>query len=130
MRARKEEPRSQDGTAPTRAPGPAHGRRTGARLPARRPAPAAVAALQGSAGNQTAVRMLRRGGTQPVQRSSAPEALRFAGSPLAEHVRAEMEARPGRGLLRRTAAHRHGRAALGARAGRAGVEGFRGQRPR
>ncbi|MGQ4420718.1 hypothetical protein ACN6LA_001008, partial [Streptomyces sp. SAS_269] len=65
MRARKEEPRSQDGTAATRAPGPAHGRRTGARLPARRPAPAAVAALQGSAGNQTAVRMLRRGGTQP-----------------------------------------------------------------
>ena len=30
-----------------------------------------------------------------MQRSSAPEVLRFAGSPLAEHVRAEMEARLG-----------------------------------
>ncbi|UJA06662.1 hypothetical protein HGI09_58650 [Streptomyces collinus] len=68
MRARKEEPRSPDPAALTRAPGPAHDRRTGARLPARRPAPAVVAAPQGSAGHQAAVRMLRRGGTQPVQR--------------------------------------------------------------
>ena len=93
--ARKDEPRSQDGTTPTRAPGPDLGLTAGAGLPAGRPAPAAMAALQRSVGNQAAVRMLRRGGVQPVQRSSAPEVLRSAGRPLAKPVRADMEARLG-----------------------------------
>ena len=92
--ARKEEPRPQDRSTPTRTPAAAHGLRAGAGLPAGRPAPAAMAALQRSVGNEAAVRMLRGAG-QPVQRSSVPDVLRTAGSPLATPLRAEMEGRLG-----------------------------------
>ncbi|WP_406475456.1 DUF4157 domain-containing protein [Streptomyces sp. NBC_01615] len=73
---------------------PARGLPAGARLRDGRLAPTAVAALQRSMGNKAVARMLGGAG-QPVQRSSVPDVLRSAGSPLKEPVRAEMEARLG-----------------------------------
>lgn len=55
--------------------------------------PAALPALQRAIGNAEVGRLLA--GEQPVQRSTVPEVLRSAGTPLDETTRADMEARLG-----------------------------------
>ncbi|MFH8337039.1 DUF4157 domain-containing protein [Streptomyces sp. AM6-12] len=57
--------------------------------------PGGLLGLQATVGNAAVVQMLRRADRSPVQRSAVHEVLRSGGRPLADGVRADMEARLG-----------------------------------